>query len=451
MSVNGGIILADVPRIGSQLAAYDPRDSERLRIEHKFRPLLEEDPRLGRLVSYAENKSVPFLRLYRYKEAFAFSFVRSFIRRFHLTHDDYIFDPFAGMGTTTFASMICGIPSIGIDKLPIAVFIARALLHLPFIESGDLTSIFKELQKKLDNVNPAPVAMDVNIMKSAFDKRILFRLRQWKAVIDKLPRSWREIFLLFLFSILEATSYTSKEGQFLRLKNDKSPAYPDEAISCIVSQAEEDINHIDGENWLFQHWMPNRELLPEVILGDARDLRDIGFARSPTAIITSPPYPNRYDYSRNYCLELCFDSVADFEELKSIRHSMLRSHIESIVSDRDVPPHPAVREVLESLAGKKLNNPGIPRMLIGYFVDMKKVIREWNRVLAPEARVAMVIGNVRFEGEMIPVDLILSEMAEQEGFEVEQIVVCRYKGNSSQQMRKYGKAPVRESVVIWRK
>jgi len=44
---------------------------------------------------------------------------------------------------------------------------------------------------------------------------------------------------------------------------------------------------------------------------------------------------------------------------------------------------------------------------------MQKVIEEWYKVLASGAKVAMVVDNVRFEGEMIPVDLILCEMAEE--------------------------------------
>jgi len=90
-------------------------------------------------------------------------------------------------------------------------------------------------------------------------------------------------------------------------------------------------------------------------------------------------------------------------------------------------------------------------MLTAYFVDMRKVIGEWARVLSPGAKVAMVVDNVRFEGELVPVDLVLSEMAEDVGFQVEQVLIARYKGNSSQQMGKYGRVPVRESVVIWQK
>jgi len=190
-----------------------------------------------------------------------------------------------------------------------------------------------------------------------------------------------------------------------------------------------------------------------VHLGDSRDLGGLTLERRPTAIITSPPYPNRYDYTRTYCLELCFHFVKNFSELRALRFDILRSHIESKVGPEEQAPHPAVREVVDSLnrGARGLNNPRIPYMLSAYFVDMQAVIQEWARVLAPGAKVAMVVDNVRFEGELVPVDLILSEMAEWAGFDVERILIARYKGNSSQQMAKYGRVPVRESVAVWRK
>ena len=203
-------------------------------------------------------------------------------------------------------------------------------------------------------------------------------------------------------------------------------------------------------------WGNKKRQLPQIKLADARDLSNIKFPQKPTAIITSPPYPNRYDYTRIYSLELCFNFVKNFEELKELRFSVLPSHIESKVQDNDTPNHPVIAEVVDILRqqGKSLNNPRIPDMLVGYFVDMSQVIQEWSRVLAPGAKVAMVVDNVRFSGELIPVDLILSEMAEKVGFKVEGIIVARYKGNSSQQIGKYGRIPVRESresIVVWQK
>ncbi|RJS77923.1 site-specific DNA-methyltransferase, partial [Methanophagales archaeon] len=100
-----------------------PPDSTRQEIEHKFKNLIHKELKLGSVVSYVGNKNVPFLRIYRYKEAFAFDFVMDFLKRFGTDSDDYVFDPFSGLGTTMYTSMISGIPSVGIDKLPIAYFI----------------------------------------------------------------------------------------------------------------------------------------------------------------------------------------------------------------------------------------------------------------------------------------------------------------------------------------
>jgi len=44
----------------------------------------------------------------------------------------------------------------------------------------------------------------------------------------------------------------------------------------------------------------------------------------------------------------------------------------------------------------------VRKLPIAYFIDMQKVITEWFKVLAPGAKVAMVVDNVRFEGELIP-------------------------------------------------
>lgn len=420
--------------------------SARQALEEKYAGRLREDFRLAGLVSYVGNKDIPLLRLYRYKEAFAYRFVEEFINRFQLGEQDYIFDPFCGMGTTPFVASLKGIAAIGIDKLPIAVFIAQTLSRFGELQSGEIRDTFERLKEQVAGAPPAYVATDVAIMSVAFPEEIFLRLRQWKTVIGELKSPLREVFLLLLFSVLEVCSYTAKDGQFLRLVKEKLIANPDEAIEQKVKDAERDLVLVRQLGWEFT---PRPLFFP----GDTRSLAKIPFERPPTAIITSPPYANRYDYTRTYSLELCFHFVRDFGELKSLRQNVLRSHIESKKLPNEQPSHPVVVEVVQLLRqhGKALNNPRIPDMLTAYFIDMQKAIAEWGRVLARGARVALVVDNVRFAGELLPVDLVLSELAEETGFEVEEVLVARYKGNSSQQMGKYGRVPVRESIVVWRK
>jgi len=84
---------------------------------------------------------------------------------------------------------------------------------------------------------------------------------------------------------------------------------------------------------------------------------------------------------------------------------------------------------------KKLNNNGIPRMVRGYFYEMACVIQECYRLLKKNGIMFMVNDNVRYAGASVSVDLILSYVADQLGFAVENIFVLpNGKGNSSQQM-----------------
>ncbi len=100
----------------------------------------------------------------------------------------------------------------------------------------------------------------------------------------------------------------------------------------------------------------------------------------------------------------------------------------------------------------ELNNPNIPRMVRNYFLEMCFVVFELSRVLRSGGRVVMVNDNVRYAGEEIPVDLILSEIASCVGMTVEHIwTLARGKGNSSQQMGTYGRQELRKCVYVWSK
>jgi len=416
-------------------------------LEDKYAPLLCERFDIADSVSYAGNKRMPLFRLYRYKEAFAYSFVQAMIENLALSEADFVLDPFCGMGTTPFTAGLHGIPSWGLDKLPVAVFVARTLPWFLQVEPGQIHEVFTRLLTSVGRQPPADVAEDVAIMKVAFEPETLLLLRKWKSAIATLDSPYREMMMLLFLAILEPCSYTSKDGQFLRLRHDKPVAHPTEALQQKVLEAERDILLVRKLGW-HRRWRQ-----PIVMQGDARQLPPTPLDRLPTAIITSPPYVNRYDYTRSYSLELCFAFVRDFEELKALRYSILRSHIEAKVHPNEVPAHPAVLEVLNALQQRRnrLNNPRIPAMIAGYFIDMEQVIQEWARTLASGGKVVVVVDNVRFDGEMVPVDLILCDIAEREGFSVEAIWVARYKGNSSQQMGRYGRLPVRESVLLWRK
>jgi len=193
-------------------------------------------------------------------------------------------------------------------------------------------------------------------------------------------------------------------------------------------------------------------------------------AASIDGLITSPPYCNRYDYTRTYALELAMLGV-DEARIRELRQAMVsctvenreKAELQSLFSAEVYQGASAAfdsQRQLQAILGylddqksvKALNNPGIPRMVKNYFFEMALVIFECARILRPGAPLVMVNDNVRYGGATIPVDLILSDIAAQAGFDVEVIwVLPKGKGNSSQQMGAHGREEARKCIYVWRR
>lgn len=425
---------------------------EREKLEKMYAPLLTKKFEFRKLVTYVPNKKTPIFNWFPYKEGFSRDLVIKMLNEFKVPQGGNVLDPFGGCGTTVLTCKQQGFNSAAVDILPIAVFVATVKLRGP--EEYDLGKLEKAIQQLLDIAykESSDRLPDIPIIHKAFPPNTQKELLFFKEEILKIhdPKI-RDFLLLGLLSILVDVSFTSKDGQYLRLVEKTIPPVS-EVLTRKLHMMLSDLkgNTLQEQSLLFER-NENVQLRGQakVMLGDARklDLPSNAF----DAVVTSPPYLNRYDYSRIYALELGLNFVKDAAELKKIRHSLLRSHIEVRPAPTDDVKVPALVEILGNLNKKDLNNPRIPIMIKGYFEDMKLAIEEMYRVCKKNAVVALVVGNVRFEGEIVPVDLILSEVAKNAGFQPVGVWATRYKGNSSQQMGKYGRIPVRESIILWRK
>ena len=112
----------------------------------------------------------------------------------------------------------------------------------------------------------------------------------------------------------------------------------------------------------------------------------------------------------------------------------------------------AIHEVLGILLDRvdELSNRHVLRLIEHYFFEMALVVAELGRIVRPGGIVVMVNDNVQYHGEELPVDFILSDFAEQVGFTCTNIwKLARGKGNSSQQMARFGRREIRKCVYRW--
>jgi hypothetical protein len=143
----------------------------------------------------------------------------------------------------------------------------------------------------------------------------------------------------------------------------------------------------------------------------------------------------------------------DWDGTRDLRYQSFESHPEAHPSRPRAPLYKtpkALTQILKQIRDKD-DHARISNLLSGYFLDMYLSLREVKRVCKMGAHIAYVVGNAQYFGVTVPVDELTAAVGELAGLKCDKIEVARYRGNSAQQMGKFGRKPSRESVVIFRK
>ncbi len=425
----------------------------------KYKELFKEKLDFGKFVNFGKNKKVPIHNWFKYKEAFSKELVERIIINFNMKKKGkIIFDPFCGIGTTPLTAKQLGLNYLGSDLSPLCEFVTKTKLDFSKYNIRELKKELdkikkwniKKIRKNLDKEDKELIRYP--IFKRAFPEsnclRELFGLKKKiKEQYHNHPLN-KQILNLALLNIVEEVSDTSKDGAFYRIvKKDKKP----NVLNAFVKNLEGIIKSLEEHKAFLLGFLHQTIKYGKGKIKIA-DSRRLPFKTSKVDLtITSPPYLNRYDYTRIYQLELYLLFCKSFEELKDIRYNTIRSHVEAKYENFGIFNSEILKERLKKLSERNLNNPKIPYMIQGYFDDMFLTMKELYRVTKKKGMVVFVVGDTRFSGVSIPVDTILLEVGSQAGFTPVEVWITRYKGNTPQQIKKYGLEAVRESIVILKK
>ena len=446
---------------------------ERRSLYERFEKRLSVDPNLTRrVVSYQGNRDVPGFRWLKYKEGFSLELVERLLDE---TQPSSVLDPFAGIGTTPLIAAGRGLKATGIEIIPVGVLTGNAIaiaangLRRDAFEVA-AQSLLKHVASRRE-ADRRHAFRHVRITESAFPvetEKGLARAREYISGVDN--PDVRAMLNLACMSVLESVSYTRKDGQYLRwdyrsgrklrARIHKGPILPLlDALETRLAEMSEDIEPLKEEYG---------RGVPEFITGSSLERLRLLPSSSFDMVITSPPYANRYDYTRTYALELAWLGY-DQEAFSALRQSLLSATVENKpkmellkttydgsdlldTATRLYQDQSAIHEVLAILKERvnELSNPHVIRLIEGYFLEMAVVIAELGRLVRPGGTVIMVNDNVQYHGEEVPVDLILADYAEQSGFTCADIwALPRGKGNSSQQMGRFGRRELRKCVYRW--
>lgn len=249
----------------------------------------------------------------------------------HTNERNTILDPFCGSGTTLLEACILGRYSMGFDSNPIATLVSRA-------KTMTLTELeIKYARRIVDFIANA----DVIDVKTQFNESQLATLNHWfqpnmvrelawiRKIISNTRMERVQTLLLCVFSsIIVNTSNQESDTRYAA----KEKNLPDHfAVIRFVQkflktiQSIEDLSKIDSA----------RRNTPQIFTLDSRNITsEMVPDNSIDLVVTSPPYPNSYDYYLYHKLRMLWlgydHRVVQKEEIGSRHeHSSLKQPIET--------------------------------------------------------------------------------------------------------------------------
>jgi hypothetical protein len=389
------------------------------------------------VASFGSNAGAPslaFQRWHHFKEAFPPELIR---RAFAGNPAAKSFlDPFGGSGTTALAAQFLGIPSTTVEVNPYLADLIRA--KTSFYNSDHLASLSATLKKRAARMRePAlqPGDLPQTFIEPGHGERWLFnadvahRVAILRAAIETIPEPHpRRLFSVLLGGILVDVSNATISGKGRRYRrnwNIRKPQ-PDAVDRLFFHRVRTAITDI--------HRYRSRPQVPaRIIHGDARNAHLGG----PSDIaVFSPPYPNSFDYTDVYNIELwMLGYLQSSSDNQALRHSTLSSHVQLYREFADPPASPLLRRTLDGLleVRSRLWSPWIPQMIGAYFGDLALVLRRVSRAMSPDSEMWIVIGDSRYAGVHISSAQILCELAPAVGWTLRSLEPIRAMRASAQQ------------------
>lgn len=382
--------------------------------------------------------SVPFQRWFKFKEAFSPQFVHDVVKKSAITINK-ILDPFGGSGTTALVAQMMGVQATTIEVNPFLSDLIES--KLSSYDVNELISDWGHVQKNVNLQQPciktlftgAPATLYNNgeTPRWIFDYNIIYRIAQYRAVIESLTNKHSEkLFRVLLGTILISFSNVLINGKGRRYRKNwqdlkYSTRHFDEIMFSKVESALFDIVKYSKLKSDFFN----------VLKGDSRTIIS-EFNEKQDLILFSPPYPNTFDYTDIYNVELwVLGYLKNVNDNRSLRKDTLRSHVQVKVENSNPPVSETLNLTMQLLNNRVdlLWNKNIPAMVANYFYDLNTILENSMRLLEEKGMAVIVIGDSKYADIKIDTAKIVCELAVQLGFTIRECQEIRIMKSSAQQ------------------
>ena len=369
---------------------------------------IEENLRIGKLLTFNPNKRLPIYNWFYFKEGFSRDLVLMLLEIMHVRKDEKVLDPCCGVGTTLLACREIGLKSLGFDVLPIAIFASTVKL------SDYNVDVLKEYRKKITGTKfVKPDVSDVpNFVKRFFSNYALEDIYFLREEINKHVKNEMEkrFFMLALVNAALRCSYIKKDGAVLKIRKRKVPSLRYVYNRMLNKMIHDLYSNLEKTNAFVGY-------------GDCRGLPLDD--ECIDVIITSPPYLNKTEYTKIFGIEHFL--ISDFYKPGLQKFFGLETHGKVELDFLD--------ETLDLTKTAKF-----------YLKDLSLMFKELYRVCNDNARVAIIIGDALVRRKILDMLSIASDIASYHGFRVSRITIANKRIATTPKRKKIG--VLREGIIF---
>lgn len=359
-------------------------------------------------------------RWYDYLEDFPYTLIEEKIKEYNIQENGLVVEPFAGSGTTNVTSKMFNIKSIGFDANPLMTFISEVKTTWNIDLSELKTEIINVSQKFLDNIHNID---QLEISRDFLEKMPRKELNQWlnpamqkeiillkKYIMEVADIKIRNLLLLAMSrSALDGSHVSFCPGTTFYPFREKEEFW--NLFTNKIIDIYSDLEKIQSKKNSFTE----ADLINDSCLNASKYIQE----NTIDFLITSPPYPNDLEYTRQTRLEMyMLDFVNSMDDVQKIKKTMVKGSTKLIYKDSNsakyIEKFDSVKKVSEKIYEQtKDKNWGFdyPRMVKEYFGDMYLCLKEFLPLMKKGANFLLVVGDQTIKGVYIPVCDILIEMA----------------------------------------
>lgn len=354
---------------------------------------------------FSNSKSDSYNNIHPYPAKFIPEIPRKLMEILPIQEGSYILDPFCGSGVTLVEAQKLGYNSIGIDINPIACLISRVKINrLPF----NFSEISNEIVNLARSNESCTIIPSIQNLDHWFKKEIQLAIAVLKNEISKIQdRALNDALSYCLSSIIVKVSNQDSDTRYAAReknvnKNDVFNLFLQSVEKLRIAKLKKDSSLI--------------EIDTSILNIDCLTIDKNILNKKIGAVITSPPYPNAYEYwlyHKYRMLWLGYDA-------ESVKKKEIGARAHYFKKNRQTADD--------------------------FIAQMNDLFKQFNSIILNDGFVAFVVGKSKIHGEIIDNEKIIEDAGLQNGFS--KVVTLERNMNSNRKSFNLSHARIKKEYIV---